>query len=96
MCRSLVYLTFLIAFILIGVFTVLNNKTFINYIKKINNETYILMDCCKSGRYNNETQSCIGKNNENYPFALPCNELVSLDEVNLEEERIKPEDIIKY
>lgn len=93
MCRSAIYLTFFIIFVISLVLIVHNNKTFINYIGKINNETYNLRNCCTSGSYDNETNSCIGPNNKKHPFALQCQELVSLDGVELED--TNPAGVIK-
>lgn len=64
-----------------------------NYIEKIKKEKYNLPSCCKNYLYDNETESCLRKNDGKYPFEVPCIELVPLDEADLKE--IQPEDVLK-
>lgn len=92
MCRSAIYLALLIIFIVAVVLVVHNDKTFMNYIEKIKNESAI-QDCCKKGSYDTEINTCVGTNDEKYDFAFPCKELLSIDDWELEED--DPEDVIK-
>lgn len=92
MCRSAIYLALLIIFIVAVVLVVHNDKTFMNYIEKIKNESAI-QDCCIKGSYDTEINTCVGTNGEKYEFAFPCKELLSIHDLDLEED--DPEDVIK-
>lgn len=81
MRRSAICSSILLAFIIIGgiLFYV---HSFIHKTNKTKDNGRL--SCCKSGRYNNEMLSCVGEKNETYPFALPCRELVPMDDTDLE------------
>lgn len=60
-------------------------------LTKQNQTISSVKNCCVAGRYDIETQSCIGKDKKIYPFSMLCRELVPLS--SLEEEYIDPETV---
>lgn len=49
--------------------------------------------CCTNGSYDLDTNTCVGKNHEKFPFALPCMNLTHFDDLELD---LEPEFIEKY